>query len=191
MSTLLFDLFKFAKLVDFKNGEILLMSTHVNIMPTDFLCEQQKMMIESQGLEKAYKNIYGSAKKGSLKYNQEFVKRQHFSDKRKIIDWQTKIVAFSGWGEVEMALTEIGSSRYIVHFKNSPYPNAYGKANYPVDFIATGFVAGGLSVTAETDLDAIETKCTSKGDAFCELLVDTPEVIEKTRLELWKKWSLI
>jgi predicted hydrocarbon binding protein len=191
MSTILFDMFKFAKLLDIKDGQLNLMSTPVSIVPNDILCEQQKMLIDSLGMEKAYDSIYGAARKGSLKYNSEFIKKQHMSDKRKILDWQTKIVSFAGWGEIEIAMVDFKASRFVAHFKNSPYPLSYGKVKYAADFIATGFVAGGLSAMTKTNLDAVETKCRSRGDPFCELEVNTPETIKRMRYTLWKKWGVI
>lgn len=190
MSTSLFDFFKYSKLLDITEGKMVLMKTPVNIIPTSILCEQQKILTEKFGLEKAYQTIYGAAKRGSIDYNNEFIKRMGFSDRRKIIDWQVNVVAFSGWGEIEPALEDLGNNKFSVHFKNSSYPIAYGKADYAVDFISTGFVAGGISAAIGRDLDAVEVSCAAKGDNFCEMEVGPPTTIESRRLELWRKWGL-
>ena len=191
MSTSLFDLFKFSKQLDVSDGKLSLMDTPINIIPTSILCNQQKMLIASLGLEKAYAAIYSESKKGSYEYNSAFIKKYGFSDKHKIIEWQIKIVAFAGWGLLEVALLDVNNNSGIVHFKNSPYTEYYGRSDYPIDFTATGFVAGGLSVVLGKDVDAVETKCQALGDRFCVIEVGMPDLIEKKRVELWKNYKLI
>lgn len=190
MSTSLFDLFKFSKLLDVSDGKLTLMNTPVNVIPTTILCNEQKMLIETLGFRRAHEEMYRESKKGSYEYNSQFIKTHGFSDKHKIIDWQTKIVAFAGWGELELALLDTQHDRVVVHFKNSPYPKAYGKVNYPVDFIATGFVAGGVSALLNKDLDAFERLCQAKGDAFCEVEVGPIGIIMKKREDMWKELNL-
>ncbi len=190
MSTLLFDLFKFSKLLDLSNGQMSLMNTPVNVVPTYLMCEQQRMLIEQLGFKDAYEKIYAYAKKGSFEYNSEFMKREKFSDKRKTIDWQTKLFAFAGWGELDRAFTDFNNTRFIAHFKNAPYPKSYGPAKYPVDFIGAGLIAGGLSALVGTDLDSVETKCVSRGDAFCEIETNKPDITKKLKAELWKTWGI-
>lgn len=190
MSTLLFDLFKFSKLIDLSNGQMSLMNTPVNIVPTYLMCEQQRMLIEQLGFKEAYEKIYQYTKKGSFEYNSEFIKREKFSDKRKTIDWQTKLFAFAGWGELDRAFTDFNNARFVAHFKNSPYPKSYGLAKYPVCFIPVALIAGGLSALVGTDLDSIETKCLSRGDAFCEIETNKPEIVSKLKTDLWKKWGI-
>ncbi len=189
----MFDLFKFSKLLNIEDGKLELMNTPINIVPTSILCNIQKSLVEQLGLEKAYSIIYQQAKEGSISYNREFIKKQKFSDKRKILDWQIKVVSFAGWGELEIALALLDSKekRNIVHFKNPTFPIIYGKSNYPVDFIPAGFIAGGLSENLGIDLDVVETKCVSMKDQFCEFEVGKPEAILDLRNKLWKKWGLI
>src|SRR3989344_7509780 len=99
----LFELFKYSKLLNLQDGRIDLMNVPINIVPTSILCDLQKGLIDSIGFKAAYKKIYESAKEGSREYNKNFIKKQGFTDKRKIIDWQSKIVTFAGWGNVEIA----------------------------------------------------------------------------------------
>jgi len=190
----LLDLFKVSKLVEFRDGGISLMKTPVNIMPTSVLCSFQHGLINAEGMGKAYEIMYEEVKKGSREYNEAFIKSQNFTEKHKIIDWQTKIVSLSGWGNIVVALIDFDKNRFVTHFNNSTfaraYKNAYGRQKQAVDFIATGFVAGGLSAAAGRDLDAVETSCIARGDSTCEIEVGAPDVIAKTRKELWKKWGV-
>jgi len=187
----LFEMFKFSKLLNVQDGSMDLMGVDINIIPTQILCELQKGLISSLGFEKTYDLIYKQAKEGSLQYNAAFIKKQKFADKHKEIDWQVKIVTFSGWGKLEVMKIDFKEQNHIVKSSNSPYPKDYGKANYAVDIIPTGFVAGGLSAVAGTDLDALETKCMARGDPYCEIEVGTPEYILQKKKDLWKKWKLI
>ena len=190
MSTTLFDLFKFSKLLDLKNGKISLMETPVNLIPTSILCEHQKTLIKNLGIKEAYGILYGNSKDGSINYNLSFIKKLGLVDLRKIIDWQTKIVALSGWGEVDIAMVNPKEKNFVAHFKESAFAKSYGKEKYAIDFILTGLVAGGLTAATGVDLDAIETKCESMGDQFCEIEVGPKDTVEKKRIGLWKKWGI-
>ncbi len=190
MTTYMFDMFKFSRMLDMKDGQLSLMGTPISIVPTDLLCEQQKMLIDTLGIEKAYDSIYSASKKGAFEYNNEFIKKQKFEDKKKIIDWQKKIVTFAGWGEVEIALSDVKNTKFVFVFRNSPYPKSYGSAKYAVDFVASGFAAGGLSVVCGENLDAVEIKCMARGDPFCQIVVDKPEIVMDTKINLWKTWGV-
>ena len=187
----LFDYFKFARLLNIKDGRIDLMGVPINIIPTAILVDFQKELVSSMGLEKAYDKIYGISKTGSFKYNSEFIKKQGFKDKRIILDWQTKIVTFSGWGNLQLSAVDLTNDSVVVKYDNSPFPLEYKKSNYPVDFIATAFTAGGVSAAFGKDMDSFESKCIALGDPYCEVIVGLPEKIKTARLALWKKLKLI
>ncbi|MFH1391526.1 MAG: V4R domain-containing protein [Candidatus Diapherotrites archaeon] len=186
----LFELFKYSKMLELKDGRIGLMGVSINITPTSILRDLQKGLVEATGFRKAYENIYLSAKNGSMEYNKNFIKKQNFSDKRKIIDWQKKIVTFAGWGEVVVAEIDFEKNEYIAHFKNSPFPEIYGKANYHIDIIPAGFIAGAFEAGLNKKLDCLETKCIATGSTYCEFKVAAPEKIKKEKAELWKKLKI-
>ena len=191
----LFEMFKFSKMLKVEDGNMSLMGVDINIVPTSILCSLQKGLIDALGLEKAYKQIYESAKRGSIEYNSSFVKQQKIAEKRKILDWQSKILEFGGWGHIEIAKIDFEKDTLVAVFRKTPftvnYIKLYGKSKGPVDFITAGFNAGGLSVMAGKDLDVLETKCVAMSDPFCEFEAGPPDVINAKRKELWKKWKLI
>lgn len=182
----LFELFKYSKLLELNDGRLGLMGVNINIVPTSILADLQKGLIDSLGLEKAYQKTYESAKKGSLEYNSKYIQKQGFVDKRKIIDWQAKIVTFAGWGNVEIAKIDFEKEEYYANFKNSPFPEVYGKANHPIDFIVAGFIAGAFEASLKKPLDCVEIKCRAKGDPYCEFFVSTPEAVKVKQ----KEWIL-
>jgi len=187
----LYDMFKFSKTIDWKDGEIKLMRTFVSIAPTTLLAELQKNQISSLGFQKAYDLIYKSAKDGSYRWNSDFIKAHNFSDKRKIIDWQWKIVTFSGWGKWQIINIDPANNKLNAKFEDSPLAKAYKKSKYPVDIVATGFSAGGISAAFGKDLDCVETHCVAMGHPHCEIEVGPKEEIAEKRKALWKKWGLI
>jgi len=148
-------------------------------------------MIDALGFQKAYQDIYQTTKEGSYNYNKNFIKFHGFKDKRKIVDWQWKIVTFSGWGEWEIIHLDLKENTLAAKFEDSPFPKAYGKAKYPVDIIPAAFSAGGISSCFGTDLDCIETKCMAMGHPFCEIFIGPKKLIEEKRQALWTKWKLI
>ncbi len=186
----LFEMFKYSKMLELGDGRIGLMGVPINIVPTSILRDHQKMLIESLGFKKAYEKIYDSAESGSLEYNGNFIKKHGFADKRKIIDWQKKIVTFAGWGKIEIAEIDFDKKEHIAHFKNSPFPEIYGKSKYPVDILVAGFIGGAFKADLKKDMKCLETKCTALGDPYCEFLVSSPEIIEKKKAELWKKLKI-
>lgn len=190
MSQLL-DLFRFSKLLQMKDGEITLMKTHINIIPTDILRDLQKSLIEAMGFEKAYDQIYEQSKEGSKKYNSSFIEKLSFKDKRKTLDWQLKIVTFSGWGKLEVAGLNFKENRIDIKYSNSPFALDYGKSKFPVCIIPTGFTAGGVSVNFGSDLEGIETKCMAMGDPYCKMEIGPKEYIAERKKELWSKWGLM
>jgi predicted hydrocarbon binding protein len=181
---------RLAKLVDMQDGEIKLMGDPIHIIPSDILGDMQKGMIEALGFEKAYSQIYESAKSGSHEYNKNFVKRYSMKDKRKVLDMQIKIVTSAGWGKLQVAFVDTSKKRVVIRYTNSPFVRRYGKQKYPVCIIPTGFTAGGVSVTLGEDIDAVETHCMALGHPYCEIELGPPKRIEKKRRELWAKWGI-
>ncbi len=191
MAMNLYEMFKFSKTISWKDGEIKLMKTYVSVVPTTLLCEMQKNLVNSLGFQKAYNLIYESAKTGSYKWNEEFIKAHDFKDKRKIVDWQWKIVTFAGWGKWQIINIDLEQNLLNARFEKSPLAKTYGKSNYPVDIIPVGFSAGGISANFGADLECIETKCVAMGDQFCEIEIGKKDYIEGKKQQLWKKWGLI
>ena len=80
----LFEMFKLSKTLEMADGDLKLMGLDINIIPTSILADIQKGLIDSLGFAKAYDMLYTKAKKGSLEYNTNFIKKQNFTDKHKI-----------------------------------------------------------------------------------------------------------
>jgi len=173
-----------ARLIQFEKGQILLMGLPVAIIPMSILCDLQKQTIESLGYEKAYEKLYEGAKRGSKIYNERFIKKYGLRKLNETLDNQAKIVTSAGWGEVIFTKINAEEKTAILKFVNSPYAITYGKSNKPACIIQAGFVAGGVSITFNTDMDVFETKCVSNEDSFCEMLIGPAEIIkEKKRLK--------
>jgi len=187
----LFELFKYSRMLDLKDGRLGLMGVPINIVPTSILRDLQKGLIDSIGLKKTYDRLYLSAKEGSEEYNRKFIQKHGFTDKRKIINWQKNVVMFSGWGNIEIAEIDFERCRFIASFKNSPFPEIYGKSKYPVDIIVAGFIAGAFKASMKKDIDCVETKCIAIGDSRCEFIAGPKDEIQKKKTELWKKLKLM
>ena len=188
--TKLIEMFRLAKLVDMQDGEIDLMGTPVNIIPTHILCYLQKDLIEALGFRKAYEKIYAGAKEGARKYNQSFIEKYGFRDKRKTLDWQIKIVTSAGWGKSEVAFVDFKEDRAVIRYDKSPLPREYGRVEYPACILPTAFTAGGACVALGTDQDAVETKCMVMGSPFCEIEIGSPDRIAELRERLWREWGI-
>ena len=189
--TLLFDAFRLVKELELKDGEIQIMKTPVCFTFTHILADLQKDLIESIGFEKAYFQLYETNKSGSKKYNESFINKHGFKDKRKVLNWQINIVTLGGWGKFEVMFVDLKENKLRIKFDNSPFPKIYGRSNYPVCILPTGFTAGGAAANFGADIDALETKCVALGDQFCEIMFSSPEEIKEKRTEQWKKLGLV
>ncbi len=187
----LFELFKLSRTLQLKDGEILLMSTPVNMVPTTVLADMQKSLIDKLGFVKAYTIFYESAKNGAYLYNKNFIEFYKFKDKRDILEWQRKVVTMAGWGNWKIQSFNTENNAIVAKIEKSVFAGEYGQVSYPVDIIPVGFSAGGMSANFGSDLECIETKCIAMGDPYCEIEIGPPELIIPKREQLWKKWKLI
>ena len=187
----LFDVFKLAKELEIRDGEIILMKRPVCFTLTHILADFQKDLIERIGFEKAYFQLYETNKSGSKKYNEAVIKKHGFKDKREVLNWQIKIITMGGWGTFEVMYIDLKENKLRIKCNNSPFPKIYGKSNCPVCILPTGFSAGGASANFGTDLDGLETKCVASGHPFCEIMFESPQEIKEKRIEQWKKLGLL
>ena len=103
----LFDTFRLAKELETRDGEIILMKSPVCFTLTHILADFQKDLIESIGFEKTYFQLYETSKSGSKMYNESFIKKHDFKDKRMVLNWQIKIVTMGGWGKFEVMYIDL------------------------------------------------------------------------------------
>ena len=188
---LLFDAFRLVKELELKDGEIHIMKTPVCFAFTHILVDLQKDLIENIGFKKTYFQLYETNKSGSKKYNESFIKKHDFNDKRKVLNWQINIVTLGGWGKFEVMYINLKENKLRIKFDNSPFPKMYGRSNYPVCILATGFTAGGAAANFGVEVDALETKCVALGAPFCEIMFAGPEEIKEKRTEQWKALGLV
>ena len=75
-----------------------------------------------------------------------------------------------GYGEAELVAFDSTATRFVVRIYNNF--NSKGITN-PEHFcaVAAGILAGGAFVVTRREMDAIETKCVARGDAYCEFEV--------------------
>ncbi len=189
-STQLLEVFRLSKTIELNDGEVKIMGTPVNILPTNVLIDFQKGLIEARGFREAYELIYRSTRNGSYSYNKNFIQKHKFSDKRALVEWQWKIVTLAGWGKWKIIEIDTAKNTLVAKFEGSPFPGIYGKSPYPVDIIPAGFTAGGVSAGFGQELDGFESKCVALGDPFCQIEIGPKEEILKRREELWKKLGI-
>ena len=72
-----------------------------------------------------------------------------------------------GYGETELVQFDATATRFVVRVFNCF--NSKGISN-PEHFcaVAAGLIAGGAFIVTHKDMEAAETRCTARGDAYCE-----------------------
>ena len=78
-----------------------------------------------------------------------------------------------------------------MHLTKSRFAEVYGPSKEPIDDIVRGFIAGGASLLFSKDVEAVETKCISKGDRFCEIVVQSKEKFDLSKKLIKNQLGLI
>ena len=186
----IFEKLRLANKIQMRDGEISLMGTPVNILPTSLLVTIQKGLIKEIGFKKAYSLIYEQAKAGSYQYNMEFIKSQKYTDQRVVIQRQIEIVTSAGWGKLQIIKNDFANKQIEIKYDNSTFAREYKKASYPVCLMPAGFTAGGVSANVKSDLDALETKCLALGDPYCKIEIGPEPYIEGKQTMLWSSLKI-
>ena len=72
---------------------------------------------------------------------------------------------------VKVLKWNVEDSTMVYRIYDSITAHQYGKIGRCVCHIPRGWFAGAACVFFKGDVDAVETKCQSKGDAFCEFII--------------------
>ncbi len=135
----------------------------------------------------AVKYLYYAAKEGGMDFADVLVKAFKLNGVQKLEELLINTFNLGGWGELEIVKNDMQSKFAIFRIKNSAVALDHGKADFPVCHTNRGFLAGGASRVYQTDMDCIEARCVSKGDAACEFITANKNYLSANYTELFKK----
>jgi predicted hydrocarbon binding protein len=169
------------KRLKFENGRVDLIGKPVAMFPLEYITTLQKDL-EEKGLDN---QIYLSAKKMGYDWFKHMY--DYFKIKPEdVTKWGINILSVAGWGKTEISKMDTQNKliKYIV--RDATQSKVYGKSDHAVDYFFRGCAAASATVLFKTECDAVESKCTSLGDAQCEFICKPRDSFDMTN-ELVKR----
>lgn len=150
----------------FEEGRISLFNIPMGIIPIHFMVYIQKEL-EKNNLKNL---VYYAAKDNGAAWFESMDKNYGLKIKD-INKWGPDLISLAGWGKVKVTKKKDSEKSLLVTLENSSFAKVYGKSLEPVDHFFRGMVCGAWSYAYKDNLEAVETKCVSKGDNLCEFLI--------------------
>lgn len=174
----MFDVVKnlmFARQIVFEKGRILLLSQPIVMQPSEVFASLKKAMI-TEGIDDR-DILYHASREAGKKYMQN-ISRNFGMNLKDALKWGINSFELGGWGITELRDFDLDKKRALVRIENSSVAKEFGSSDRPVDDILRGFLAGAASIIFKEEIACKETKCLSKGDAFCEFVVMRKELFD-------------
>jgi predicted hydrocarbon binding protein len=92
--------------------------------------------------------------------------------KRQILEAIIQQSRIDGWGAGHLQKHDEGKGAVTIRVENNPLAMAWGKTEKPICYLLRGYWAGAVSEALEQETRCTETKCTSKGDPYCEFVIE-------------------
>ncbi len=159
----------------FGEGSIKLLNQTAVIFPLVTLFEVQKALEASN---KQFELYLSSKRLGKL-WIDELFRTYHMNTIEEQARWGEKAVTLAGFGKMKVMSWDTDKREMTYRLYESSMAKTYGNIGRAVDHIPRGWYAGATSTFFQEDIDAIEVKCFSKGDEFCEFIAKKPDEIAK------------
>lgn len=150
------------------NGRFSVINVPAVILSIETFVNFQKNAERILGCDGAAVILYETGKKAGEKWISRFSKEWELKDQI-FIEAVQNFYAELGWGKFD--IKENNGKELIVRVENSFIAHGYGKSNVAVCHFLRGYNAGLAEVLKGKGLDACETRCTAKGDEYCEFVM--------------------
>jgi len=175
----------FARQLSFEEGSVILLGVPIVMHPVGTLVSIRKILEERNEVVLLYK-----ASKDSGKGYQLNIKKIFGMNHDKMIEWGINSLTLGGWGKTRIVRLNRDKKTAIIRLDDSAFAKAYGRSKEFVDDIFRGYAASTGDIIFNTDCDAVEVKCTAKGDGCCEFLVKPSENFDYKDENIRKQLSL-
>jgi|GEM_PF-4163608 hypothetical protein len=182
----MFEKFSLSKEVSIKEGEIILDSARLSMLPISFvgnyLLKLKEDQVQARKLYKVMKQsfVVGDAVPLGKEYHLTY---------KDFLDRWVKYCDFGGWGIVKYQLVEKEGSYGFLHIKNLPshlYLKNKGVKELS-DPLWEGLIAGSLTSTFNVDIDVVEVNCICSGNDVCVYYWGSIEYLKKKFPEIVSK----
>ena len=152
------------KQLKLEKGRVTLFNIRGSMLPLSVYVNAQRIL-EKEGMENAL--YYGAKETGRL-WNENMQKQYKAKTPTQIFEWGNKVMNLAGFGEFRVHKEDLDKKELTYRLYDSQLAAEYEKSKYPVCQIPRGLFAGSACFVTRADLDAVETRCLSCGDPFCE-----------------------
>jgi len=106
---------------------------------------------------------------------------------QEFIEWGLKILTLSGHGHIKLVSmdSKLKATRYMV--EGSVIAKEFGKTGKAVDQVFRGLIAGTNEFIYHVPSEAIEIKCLSKSDSYCEFISKPTKDFDMSKKEVKKQ----
>lgn len=154
------------KQLNFEEGSIQLLKQNVAIFPFTNLYYIQKIIEDSGKTQE----LYLAAKELGKEWIKNLFKEYEMKTIREQAEWGHNVFTLAGMGKMKVTNWDVQTKQMIYRVDDSVMAKYYGRVGRAVDIIPRGWFAGASCVFFQTDVDAVEFKCKSKGDDYCEVI---------------------
>jgi predicted hydrocarbon binding protein len=171
----MFDLVKkllIARQLEMERGSIKVLKNRMTMFPSAFFAYLLKV---SKDPIKMGKECYYAGKLTTYNHFTYLLEKEYGLVQHNLEKWMKEVAELGGWGEFDIINANWDKKEAVINIKNSPLSEFINKTTYSVDHVSRGATAGAISLIFRTDVEAIETKCVSKGDIICEFIVKPKE----------------
>ncbi|MFT3765162.1 MAG: XylR N-terminal domain-containing protein [Minicystis sp.] len=137
----------------------------------------RKQLVHQLGEDLARAIVAQAGRQGGFNDAQIQLQERQFDDLRAMLEMQYRLLDASGFGKFEVLTLEVdrqsGEAYVRVRCTGSPeaesHRRLFGASALPACWHLVGYSTGWLSAMTNMRLLTIESRCTAKGDPYCEL----------------------
>jgi len=156
-----------------KDGELMDPTGFRNlIIPSKLLVDLYETAMDVVG-KKGTASIFFIAGKRTAMDISDFIKRAVGASGEDLIRLYAQVLMARGWGK--LMIIEVTNRRVVCRWGKSIWGSQMPRAGMPVDHFAVGGLEGIAERAFGGKWTAIETKCTAKGDNYCEIIAERRE----------------
>lgn len=171
-------LFEFTKKLLFAN-QLNMEKGSIEILGQKFILINAETLMEFlKVFPKGGKYIYLSAKESGKIVNQRFKSRLGV-DRKKHEELAINFFELAGWGILRPVKLDYENNFFNFNLTNSNFAQTFGRFKEPVDHLVRGFLAGGASIIAGSDVDCLETSCSCQGKFSCNFVLAEKKYLKK------------
>ena len=170
----------------FEAGHMILLGQKICMMPIHTI---GKIQLELKR-HKSENFIYYATKESGYDWWKGMKKKFHTTKINEMLEWGIKIMSLAGWGNVTILKVDSENKEITYKIENSSIASYIGRSGDSEDHIFRGYLAGSNEYFFAVESDAIEVKCTSKGDSYCVIIAKPTKALTQKDKDVSRQLKL-